>query len=152
MVLLLVKPKTSHEEVRSLPALQRLKQMDWIGTLLFLAACISLFLALQWGGQTKSWASAEVIGLFVACAILLCLFGASQQFTGERSLLPRRILKQRSALSGTIYLILIGLQMAVVSLQSSLYSQLTKSRSIFNTYRSIFRQFVGHRPSIVAFE
>jgi MFS family permease len=53
MVLLLVKPKTSHEALWSLPALECLKQMDWIGTLIFRAAFTCLFFALQWGGQTK---------------------------------------------------------------------------------------------------
>ena len=115
MVLLLVKPKTSHEALRSLPALERLKQLDWIGTFIFLAAFTCLFLALHWSGQTKPWDSSEVIGLFGGFVALFCAFAATQQWTGEKSLLPRRILKQRTVLFGTMYLILFGLQMVVVS-------------------------------------
>jgi hypothetical protein len=88
--------------------------MDWLGTTIFLAAFTCLFLALQWGGQTKPWNSSEVIGLFVGFGVLLGIFAYTQKFTGEESLLPRRILRQSTILFGTIYLIFFGLQMAVV--------------------------------------
>lgn len=115
MVLLLVKPRMSNSALRSLPIAERLRRMDWIGTFVFLSAFVCLFLALQWGGQTKPWRSFEIIGLFIGFGLLLCLFVYTQEFTGDESLIPRRILKQRTVLFGTVYLILFGLQMAVVS-------------------------------------
>lgn len=76
MVMLFVKPKLSKQakDIRSLPPLQRLKCMDWAGTIIFLGAFVCLYLALQWSGQTKPWRSSEVIGLFICFGLLLGLF------------------------------------------------------------------------------
>jgi hypothetical protein len=48
MVMMLLKPKRAKDETRALPVLQRLLRMDWMGTMLFLAAFTCIFLALQW--------------------------------------------------------------------------------------------------------
>jgi hypothetical protein len=129
MVLLLVKPQQS-SPTRALPVRERLKRMDWIGTLIFLSAFVCLFLALQWGGQTKPWNSSEVIGLFVGFGLLLALFALTQYFMGDDSLIPPRILKQRTVLFGTVYLILFGLQMAVVSISDPREAENTKVADI----------------------
>ncbi|CAH0038141.1 unnamed protein product [Clonostachys solani] len=47
---------------RSLPLSQKLRQMDVFGALIFTSCICCLVLALQWGGQTKPWKSADVIG------------------------------------------------------------------------------------------
>ncbi|KAF7946638.1 hypothetical protein EAE96_009631 [Botrytis aclada] len=98
MVMLFVKSRLPRQanDVRSLPPLQKLQRMDWAGTIIFLSAFVCLYLALQWGGQTKPWRSSEVIGLFIGFCLLLELFAYTQKFTGENSLIPRRILKQRT--------------------------------------------------------
>lgn len=153
-VMLFVKPKRTNEAMTVLSPIQRLKRMDWIGTIIFLGAFTCLFLALQWGGQTKPCGSSQVIGLFVGFGLLLGAFAYSQNFTGEDSLLPRRILKQRTVLFGTIYLILFGLQMAVVSPNSSShrFTSRTNVISICNIYQYISRQFVALLLLIVGFE
>jgi hypothetical protein len=110
-----VRPKPSDNSLRRQPLIVRLRHIDWLGTLLFTGSFTCLFLALQWGGQTKPWRSSVVIGLFVGFALHLAAFVISQRYTGERSLIPPTILKQRTVLFGTVYLILFGLQMAVVS-------------------------------------
>ncbi|KAM3158310.1 hypothetical protein ABEW05_001153 [Botrytis cinerea] len=121
MVMLFVKQKLSKQakDIRSLPPLQRLKCMDWAGTIIFLSAFVCLYLALQWSGQTKPWRSSEVIGFFISFGLLLGLFASTQKITAENSLIPRRILKQRTVLFGTIYLVLFGLQMAVVAIRGT---------------------------------
>lgn len=100
--------------LKALPFSERLYRIDWLGTGLFLSSFICLFLALQWGGQTKSWSSATVIGLFIVFVLLLGGFAMTQRYMGEASLIPLRFITQRTILSGTIYLVLLGLQMAIV--------------------------------------
>ncbi|KAG4029650.1 hypothetical protein MFRU_015g01840 [Monilinia fructicola] len=135
MVMLFVKPKLPKQagDIRSLPPLQRLRRVDWAGTLIFLSAFVCLFLALQWGGQTKPWRSSEVIGLFVGFGLLLGLFVYTQKFTGEDSLIPRRIMTQQTVLFGTIYLILFGLQMAVYLQYIPIYFQAIRGTSAINS-------------------
>ncbi|KAJ8059988.1 hypothetical protein OCU04_011600 [Sclerotinia nivalis] len=145
MVLLFVKPRLPKQagDIRSLPPLQRLRRMDWAGTIIFLGAFVCLYLALQWGGQTKPWRSSKVIGLFIGFGLLLGVFAYTQKFTGEDSFIPRRILKQRTVLFGTSYLILFGLQMAVVSNNSTCFSPISQTRltltlSVFAIHTNIF--------------
>lgn len=111
----LVRPKPADHSLRKLPIVIRLQHIDWLGTVLFTGSFTCLFLALQWGGQTKPWKSSVVIGLLIGFALHLAVFGISQTYAGERSLIPPRMLKQRTVLFGTVYLVMIGLQMAVVS-------------------------------------
>jgi hypothetical protein len=44
---------------------QKIKDLDWIGTVLSLAMVVSLLLPLQWGGNEKAWNAPEVIALLV---------------------------------------------------------------------------------------
>lgn len=44
---------------------EKLEQMDLFGTFTILAAVTCLLLTLLWGGVSKSWRSADVIGTFV---------------------------------------------------------------------------------------
>jgi hypothetical protein len=111
---LLFRPRPSTDSLRNLPVFTRLQRMDWPGFLLFTGSFTCLFLALQWGGQTKLWKSSDVIGLLVGFCLLLVAFSFSQYFAQDRALLPFWILKQRTVLFGTIYLTLFGLHIAVV--------------------------------------
>ncbi|TEY34838.1 hypothetical protein BOTCAL_0608g00030 [Botryotinia calthae] len=135
MVMLFVKPKSPKQanDIRSLPPLRRLKRMDWAGTIIFLSAFVCLYLALQWGGQTKRWRSSEVIGLFIGFGLLIGLFAYTQKFMGENSLVPRGILKQRTVLFGTIYLILSSLQMTVYLQYIPIYFQAIRGTSALNS-------------------
>lgn len=107
--------RPSYEIERYLPVIHRLSQIDWVGSSVFTGAFVCLFLALQWGGQTKPWNSSEVIGLIIGTVLLLGVFGWIQQCTGERALIPLRLLKQRTVLFGSIYLLLSYLALSIVS-------------------------------------
>jgi hypothetical protein len=47
-----------------------------------------------------------IIGLFIGFGFLVGSLYVHSMFTGGRSLLPRRVLRQRTVLSETIYLIM----------------------------------------------
>ncbi|KAF2260652.1 MFS general substrate transporter [Lojkania enalia] len=121
------------ETLRSLPFLTRLRRVDWLGTLFFMSSFICLFLALQWAGQTKPWKSSEVIGLFVGFVLLLSIFAVIQRYMGEESLIPLRILKNRTILLGSIYLVLLGLQMAIYLYYVPIYFQAVRGTSATNS-------------------
>lgn len=74
----------------------KLAGLDFLGTVFFLPAIISLLLALQWGGTTYAWNSWKIIlilTLFGVLAIAFCLTQWRKQDTGT---IPPRILQQRS--------------------------------------------------------
>lgn len=52
---------------------------------------ISFILALQYGGQTHSWKSSEVIGLLVGFALIVPVFVAWEIYQKERAMIVPRL-------------------------------------------------------------
>lgn len=75
---------------------RRIMELDLIGNVILLGACIMLFLALQFTEEGKAWKSAEVIGLLAACGLTFILFSGWQWWKGDAALMPPRILGQRT--------------------------------------------------------
>ncbi|MCJ1474940.1 hypothetical protein MMC13_003600 [Lambiella insularis] len=85
--------------------LEKVLQMDPIGTSTIMAAVICYLLALEWGGVTKTWRDSSVIGTLVGFVLLLVVFGVNEWFQGDRALLQGRLLKKRIVLVGSMYTI-----------------------------------------------
>ncbi|KAF1998136.1 MFS general substrate transporter [Amniculicola lignicola CBS 123094] len=92
------------QTTRNLPLAAKAKKLDIPGIVLMMASVTCLFLALQEGGITKPWGSAQPIGLFVGFGILLIIFGVWQWYTGEDATIPVRYLRDRTVIWGSIYL------------------------------------------------
>jgi MFS family permease len=75
---------------------EKLLQMDLLGTFVLMAAMICLILALQWGGSTKPWGSADVIGVLVGFVLILALFIGIEIWLDDRALIVPRLLKQKT--------------------------------------------------------
>ncbi|ERT00813.1 hypothetical protein HMPREF1624_02046 [Sporothrix schenckii ATCC 58251] len=96
----LPQPPRSH----ALPALEKAKRMDPIGTLLFTPAVVCFLLALEWGGTVYAWNSGRVIALFVVSGVLFVAWVASQAWLGsEYATVPGRIIRQRSVMAGFVF-------------------------------------------------
>nr|QPF70306.1 major facilitator superfamily transporter [Lasiodiplodia theobromae] len=78
------------------PLLEKFYQMDPLGTFVLLAAFTCLILALQWGGTTKSWHDADVIGTLVGFGVLIFVFIAVEIWLDDRALLVPRLMKQKT--------------------------------------------------------
>ncbi|KAF2503264.1 MFS general substrate transporter [Lophium mytilinum] len=79
---------------------QQLNELDPLGTFIFLPACVSLLLALKWGGTEKPWNNRDVIACLVLSVVLFIAFIIVQRIKGETATVPPRIIKQRSIASG----------------------------------------------------
>jgi EmrB/QacA subfamily drug resistance transporter len=53
---------------------EKLRRVDYVGTVLLLGFCVTLLLPVNWGGSTYAWDDPIIIGLFCASAVLLALF------------------------------------------------------------------------------
>ncbi|TEY74832.1 hypothetical protein BOTCAL_0069g00290 [Botryotinia calthae] len=82
---------------------EKILQMDFPGTFTIMASLVCFFLALQWGGQTKAWKSADVIGTLIGFVLLLILFIVIQFFQGERGIIVGRLLKEHTVSIGMVY-------------------------------------------------
>ncbi|KAK1566006.1 major facilitator superfamily transporter [Colletotrichum navitas] len=75
---------------------EKIMQVDPMGTLVLMPAVICLLLVLQWGGTTYPWRDPRVIVLFVVFAILSIAFVLIQIKKGKNATLPIKIITQRS--------------------------------------------------------
>lgn len=65
--------------------------MDFIGATLMIGLIIAFILALQYGGQTHSWDSSQVIGLLVGFGVLVAVFVLWEVFQKERAMIVPRL-------------------------------------------------------------
>ena len=77
--------------LKRLPRCERPHRLDVAGATLMMAATVLLLLALTWGGTRFPWASARIVALFAASALLWALF-AIRLLTAREPFLPLALL------------------------------------------------------------
>lgn len=75
---------------------ERLKSLDWTGTVVLLGSFVCILLALQDGGIASAWKSGRSIGLVVGFIVLLALYFVIQYYEGENASINLRLLRKRS--------------------------------------------------------
>jgi EmrB/QacA subfamily drug resistance transporter len=94
--------RSSHVQGRS-----ALRRIDVAGAFCSAAATICLLLGLTWGGSTYPWASLQVMGLFVATALLLLIFFFIERQVAE-PLLPLDLLSNQIFAAGSLLSLAYG--------------------------------------------
>ncbi|USP76676.1 hypothetical protein yc1106_03950 [Curvularia clavata] len=109
---------------------ETVKQLDPLGTLLFLPSITCLLLALEWGAAEYSWSSPRIIALLVVFAVLFIAFMAWQFFTRHTTAtIPAHIMFQRSVACGGASQFCVGATMLTVSIYIPLWFQAIKGVS-----------------------
>ena len=94
---------------------EQIKQLDPIGTAIFLPGIVCILLALQWGGTTYPWSNGRVIALLVLGCVLIILFVGIQFWKKENATIPPNILLNRSIFAGFVFMtFLAGNMMTLV--------------------------------------
>lgn len=109
--------------------LEKLKKLDFLGTVFFIPGIVCLLLGLQWGGVKYGWSNPVIIVLFVLFAALVAAFGYIQYRKQEKATLPPRILKQRSILAGAWFSACCNGILAVTEYYLAIYFQGVKGFS-----------------------
>jgi hypothetical protein len=78
-------------------------QMDLVGLSLIVGAVVCYILAMQWGGISKAWNSAAVIGTLVAFGVFVLLFIVAQWYQGENAMVHSRIIRRRTIAVGCLF-------------------------------------------------
>lgn len=110
-----------NSQYRQLTWKNKLNSMDPFGCFVFISAVCCLLLALQWGGQTKPWKSATIIGLFVGFGGLTAAFIVIQLKMGVNALIPIHVFKRRSIWTASMVLFFLGSCQYLVSRAISLF-------------------------------
>ena len=88
--------------------LEKILQMDPLGTVLVMGATISFILALQYGGQEYAWDSSIVIGLFVGFVVITHAWILLEWLQGDRSMIEGRVAKNRTIMVMSSYAFFLG--------------------------------------------
>ncbi|TDZ17067.1 Efflux pump aflT [Colletotrichum orbiculare MAFF 240422] len=103
--------------------LQRLAQLDLLGTVIFIPAIICLLLALQWGGTEYPWKSATIIGLIVGFGLMIIIFIGIQFWQGDQGTLPPYLFKNRNVVCAMLFACFFGAAFFPLIYYLSLYFQ-----------------------------
>lgn len=111
-----------------------LKQMDPLGTALFLPSITCLLLALEWGAAEYAWSSPRLIALLATFATLFIAFVVWQYLTrNSTATVPTRIVLQQSVACGCASQFFVGATMLTVSVYIPLWFQAIKGVSAFQS-------------------
>lgn len=108
---------------------KQLKQLDPLGTAIFVPSIVCLLLALQWGGTKYSWSNARIIVLLVLFGVLFLAFMYIQHVLQEHATTPPRILKVRSISAGLLYSFFSGAGMMTMVYFLPIWFQAIKGAS-----------------------
>ncbi|KAL4990688.1 major facilitator superfamily-domain-containing protein [Aspergillus falconensis] len=107
---------------------EKLLQMDFAGAGLMMALIISYILALQYGGQTHSWKSSEVIGLLVGAVLISLVFITWEMYQKERAMIVPRLFIKRYVWVGALFMFFFAGAYFI-----ALYYLPTYFQSVYNT-------------------
>lgn len=79
------------------PLKAKLKTLDWMGILLFLAGMTSFTLAITWGGALYSWKSWKTLLPLILGILLLIAFIAWEGYTTQEPMIPYRLFNNRTS-------------------------------------------------------
>uniref|UniRef100_L2FFW4 MFS toxin efflux pump n=1 Tax=Colletotrichum fructicola (strain Nara gc5) TaxID=1213859 RepID=L2FFW4_COLFN len=133
---------------------QRLMQLDLIGTAIFIPAIVCLLLALQWGGAEYPWKSAKIIGLFVGFGLMIIIFIGIQLWQGDKGTLPPYLFKNRNVVCAMLFACFFGAAFFPLIYYLSLYFQAIQGVSAVQAGIKILPLLLGHAiilPSLVLF-
>ncbi|CAK1364246.1 unnamed protein product [Cercospora beticola] len=133
----------SQEDDRALTFSGLLREMDVIGMVLMTGGLVALFLAINWGGVTRAWNSPTIITLFVLFGSLQAIFAFHAARTGEKGILPPRLIKNRNVYSGLIFSLGCVSSLSIVEYYVPTYYQIVHD---FSPQKSGFLML----PSLIA--
>ena len=85
---------------------EKLLQLDLGGSFLIMAAVVCYLLALQWGGISRAWSDADVVGTLVGFGLLVIAFIVNEYFMGDRALFLGRLIKDRGISTRNVFIFL----------------------------------------------
>jgi MFS family permease len=136
-------PVAPNPALSNLPREQKLKQLDGLGTVLFIGSVSCLFIALQWGGVKYGWFSGQIVVLlfFFTLSGIAWIFVQYQR--GETATLPGRIVKMRSIAAGALTSFCMGGAFFILLYYVSIWFQAVKGRSAVSSGLSSLPMILG---------
>lgn len=97
-----------------------LKRIDWAGLAINIPMSLCLVLGLVWAGITYAWANWRIILVLTISAVLLAVFLIVEYRAGDSSMVPLKMLRQRSVAFASLITFCNFAHLAVVACYVSL--------------------------------
>jgi MFS family permease len=130
-----------------------LKKIDWIGFGISVPMTLTLVLALQWGGTVHAWSDWRIILLLVLAGVLTAFFIFWERRAKENSMIPLKMLKQRSVALASIITFCNFAHLSVVAYYVSMLADqiaFLDTDLICTSCHYTFKQSAAHPPSSLA--
>jgi EmrB/QacA subfamily drug resistance transporter len=109
--------------------LAKMAAVDWLGTLLCLAAVTTFLLPLQWGGNQYEWNDKIVIAMFCVFAVIGPLFVAWEWYMGPKALMPVSLFRNMTQIGCVLESFMMMLCMLTAIYYLPFFYQATRGRS-----------------------
>jgi hypothetical protein len=112
---------------------------------------LTLVLALQWGGTVHAWSNWRIILLLVLAGVFTASFVFWERKVGDNSMIPLKMLKQRSVALASIITFCDFAHLSVVAYYVSMLAVLSASSAdLVTSCHYTSRQYAAHPPSSLA--
>ncbi|ORX94652.1 MFS general substrate transporter [Basidiobolus meristosporus CBS 931.73] len=108
---------------------EKIKRIDFLGTVLLLGFIITLLLPTQWGGGEYSWSSPRVIALYCVSAVLLIAFIVVEYRFAAEPIVPCRLFAMRNPLFTFITMFFFGMAFFGLVYYIPMYFQVVRGDS-----------------------
>ncbi|KAL5889040.1 hypothetical protein ACKVWC_004292 [Pyricularia oryzae] len=103
--------------------IDRIREVDLWGIIALFPTIVCFILAIQWGGTEFAWNSPEVIGLFIATAVLGATFVWVEIRMGDQGMLPPRLFKNRDMVIAFAFAVAFSSAFAPIIVYTAIYFQ-----------------------------
>lgn len=121
------------KQEQKVPFMTRLKQLDIIGTCVFIVDVVVCLLALQWGGAKYPWSDWRIILLFALFGVLTIVFLAIEWYMKDNATIPFRVISQRSVAAACVWAFLLGAAFFILIYWVPIWFQAVKGASAFKS-------------------
>ncbi|KAL3478061.1 putative MFS transporter [Aspergillus californicus] len=132
LIILFFKPP-KQAQATNVPWKEIILQMDISGIVLLFGAILCFLLALQWGGSTKPWSSADVIGTLVGSAVIIVAFGVNESMLNDKAMLPPRLITQQTVFFCSAFTFFFNGAFYIALYYLPIYFQSVKNASASNS-------------------
>ncbi|KAF9354184.1 hypothetical protein BGX26_007986 [Mortierella sp. AD094] len=108
---------------------EKIKRVDFLGSLTLICGLVMILLPLNWGGSTYAWNSPIVIGLFCAGFVVLILFCLVEWKQATEPIIPFHLFKSRTNTAVFLTYFFFGMAFFGIMFFMPLYFQIVRQES-----------------------
>lgn len=105
---------------------QKLRRVDWTGSVLFVGSTTGFLIPLTWGGVMYEWTSWRTLVPLIVGIVGLIAFGVYERFVPAEPLLPASLFSNRTIVLGYLFAILHGVILWCLLYYQPLYFEAVK--------------------------